>query len=224
MHVAPQQTVAISLHAVPFPTTGNEETMKIQKKTVAALFAAVALTGACDKDGANEVVSTAPAMKVVAPPALGLIDTGGYVMTLHRAIPFQPKTKTAGLKPRNGYRYVVLDISMKNKGGDALDMGKIMKSAKITDQNGKSYRVSAATLQAYNAEYPDPRQQAEYDALQAAAFKPGETHRALVLGLELPADVKALVLSLPVGAGSGASPGASPGAGDASRRMYFPVI
>lgn len=177
----------------------------MNSKLIPALLAATALLAACGKEPpasgpAAGTQASAPAQPdMPEAKALGRIETDSYVLTLHRAIGFMPKTDALGLlKTRDGHRYAVLDISVTNKGSEPLEMGTIMLFSKIADRNGNSYGGNLGALTAYTLDYPDPKHQEQYDALLSMEFPAGATHRAVVLGLELPQDVKELVFSVPV--------------------------
>ncbi|GIZ50508.1 hypothetical protein [Noviherbaspirillum aridicola] len=169
---------------------------------IPALFAAAVLLAACGKEEPAPAAPAAAApadMPAVATKTLGTIDTDSYSLTLHRAISFTPKTDALGLlKTREGHRYVVLDIGVTNKGKEPLEMGTILLFSKVTDKNGKSYGGNLGALTAYTIDHPDPKHQDAYDAVLSMEFPAGATHRAVVLGLELPQDVKELVFSAPV--------------------------
>ncbi|HEY8607696.1 MAG TPA: hypothetical protein VIM12_11345 [Noviherbaspirillum sp.] len=183
----------------------------MMKKMIPVLVACLALLTACERMP-PEAPAAAAAPSV---PAVGMIETENYVMTLHRAIPFTPKTDALGLiKAKDGHRYVVLDISVQNKSREVLEMGTIMLFSKVTDKNGKSYGGNLGALTAWALDNPDPKHQDEYDAVWSMEFPPGETHRAVVLGLELPLDVTELVFSAPVKANMNSE----------TRQIRFPVI
>lgn len=175
----------------------------MNKKLICALCAALALLGACGKEqpGPASAAASPAVPDTAAPQALGTIETDSYLLTLHRAISFVPKTDALGLlKTKEDHRYVVLDIGVANKSAQPLEMGSIMLFSRITDTNGKSYGGNLGALTAYTIDHPDPKHQEAYDALLSMEFQPGASHRAVVLGLELPRDVKELVFSAPVAA------------------------
>lgn len=177
--------------------------MKI--KTCFALFAAAIVLAACGKEQPEAGPATASGAVLPAVPdgavtkTLGTIDTDSYTLTLHRAIGFTPRTDALGLlRTREGHRYAVLDISVTNKSREPLEMGSIILFSKIADSSGRQYGGNLGALTAYTIDHPDPRHQEAYDALLSMEFPAGATHRAIVLGLELPQDVKDLVFSAPV--------------------------
>lgn len=181
----------------------------MKTKLLPVLFAGLVAVAGCDKapeQPASDAGATATPEKSAAAPqkagdeaAIAVIETDSYVMKVHRAIPFMPGQDPLGmLKVKEGHRYVVLDMSVKNKSNEPLEMGSIMLVTKISDESGKSYGGNIGALTAYLLQNPDPRHDDEYEAVWSMEFKPGEYHRAIALGVEVPADIKTFVLTAPV--------------------------
>jgi hypothetical protein len=170
---------------------------------VAGLFASVIVS--CNDSSAStkpEVVNgkkeeAASVKKDSA--AIGSIKTVNYEMKLHRAFVYAPASveMLAGFTPKAGFKFMYLDVSMKNTGTAVLDGGEIFIALKITGSDNKEYKKPAAALAAYTSENPGASNPAEYNALWEK-FEANEFHRELIYAVEVPADMKAFTLSIPV--------------------------
>lgn len=158
------------------------------------------------RDGADvPAAQAAPAAASTGKTAAALakIETGTYALTVHRAIPFTPKDDPTGLfKLPDGYRFVVLDIEVENRGAQPLEMGSILLLAQVTDAAGTLLEGNMPALLAYSTEHPDPAQDAGYDAVWSMEFPAGESHRAIALGVQAPVAAASLTLAVPATANS----------------------
>ena len=154
--------------------------------------------GAADNSGATQASSTTntTATKAEDGPAIATIETDLYVAKIHRAIPVVIKqdASTALYKVRDGYQYIVLDMSVKNKSGKELDMGQIMLGAKVTDESGKDVGNLMA-IAAYAYANPGGDHQTQYEAMWGK-MQPGDFNRTYVLGMEAPKTAKTFKLSM----------------------------
>ncbi|RYZ27918.1 MAG: hypothetical protein EOO10_11235 [Chitinophagaceae bacterium] len=132
-------------------------------------------------------------------PALGSIETGNYVLKLHRAFAYEPKGSEilAGMKPKPGQKFIYLDVSLRNTGTEKLEGGFLFIALKLTDENGTEYKKPAAALAAYSTDHPEDNNSTEYAALWET-FEPAEFHREIIYAVEVPAEKKNFVLHLPV--------------------------
>lgn len=148
------------------------------------------------KPGTTKKETIAPVKKDSA--AIGSIQTANWEMKLHRAFVYAPAGSQvlAGFTPKPGFKFVYLDVSLKNTGAEAVDGGQIFIALKITGSDGKEYKKPAAGLAAFTSENPGASNQEEYNALWEK-FEANEFHRELVYAVEVPADMKELTLSLP---------------------------
>jgi hypothetical protein len=130
-------------------------------------------------------------------PAMATIAAPEYEAKLYRAVAFLPGHDGAGMiKVKPGNRFIVLDMSVRNTSkSKEVDMGQILLSATVADEKGKEYRFNAMAVAAYTLDNPDPRHQAQYNALWGK-LKPGDFYRTTVFGLEVPANAKNFVLSM----------------------------
>lgn len=176
----------------------------MKKALLTACLASLLAMAGCGKNEAPQVGTDAPASASAPTPqaagdaVLAVIEADAYVLKIHRAIPFLPKTDPLGMhKLPEGYRYVVLDLEIQNKSPEPLEMGSILLAAKVTDETGKALDGHMPALLAYNVEHPDPRQDAAYEEVWSMEFKPGEVHRAIALGARAPVSAKSLTLVVP---------------------------
>ncbi len=130
--------------------------------------------------------------------AIGSIETADYIVKLHQVFTYKPKDNAgmANWKPKEGHRFIYLDVSLKNKSAAVLDGGFIFIALKITDKNGVEYKKPAAALAAYTSENPDAQNQDEYNELWGK-FESNEFHRELVYAVEVPENINEFELSLP---------------------------
>jgi hypothetical protein len=132
------------------------------------------------------------------PPAIASLETDSYVMKIYRALPFLPKTDPLGMfKVVEGHRFIVLDLSIRNISDKPIDMGRILQSARVKDENGKKYDLSIAAIASYTTDNPNTKHQAEYDALWSKQFAPQSFHRTTAYGFEAPSEVNKFSLSMP---------------------------
>ena len=131
-------------------------------------------------------------------PSIGSIETENYMFKLHRA--FEYKTQgsevLAGLKPKQGYKFIYLDVSLKNKSVEKLDGGFLFIALKVTDDKGVEYKKPATGLAAYTSENPIAGDEEEYNELWET-FQQNEFHRAVVYCVEVLVPVKNFVLHMP---------------------------
>jgi len=132
-------------------------------------------------------------------PAIGSIETENYVMKAHRAFVYSPEGSglLAGMKPREGHKFVFLDLSLRNKSNQKLDAGALFVSLKVLDEEGVEYRKPAAALAAYTTEHPNDSNNDEYNALWGT-FTPEEFHREIFCAVEVPTAVNKFAISMPL--------------------------
>lgn len=137
---------------------------------------------------AEDVVFTTPTT-ITAPD---------YEVTLYGAFAFAPDRNEAGLiSADSGQRFVVLDIAVENTSkAKTVDMGQILLSAKVTDDEGNLYPRNALALEAFELEYPEATHKSEYSAMKGK-IKPGGYFRTSAYGFQAPEGKKNFVLSLP---------------------------
>jgi hypothetical protein len=179
---------------------------KIKITDLAILFIGMMLP-ACQDNHATEPGKNGievPAKETIASPktddaAIGFIKTENYVMKLHSVFNYKPKPVAgmANMEPKPGFRFIYLDVSLRNTGTAKLDGGDLFIALKITDKNGIEYKKPAMALAAYATEHPDDQSDKEYNALWEK-FEPNEFHRALIYAVEVPVNIKKYILSLPV--------------------------
>lgn len=181
------------------------------KQIFLPFLTAICLLTACNSDnkesGKTETTSTSsetnaaaqPAAKTADDAAIATIETDTYVLKVHKAIPFMPdEAKTAGVfKPKEGNQYVALDISVKSKSKEPLEMGTIMLATEITDEKGTKFGGLLEVLTPYTLMYPNPNHDAEYGAIWSEEYAPGDFHRAVALGFEASKDVKTFIIKVP---------------------------
>ncbi len=132
-------------------------------------------------------------------PVIGQIETEQYHLKLHGVIPFEliPKTYQP-FKPVAGHKLVVLDISIKNRSNQPIDMGNILVKAVVNSSGSTVNYIRPWVVAAYITDHPDRAHQPAYDALWRDAYPPGEVHRAKLLGIHPPNEVNDFKLTLPV--------------------------
>lgn len=170
-------------------------------------FSVVSISSCSDNKAAEVkpvVLSKKELEKSIAPvktdgPALGSIETGNYVLKLHRAFAYEPKGSEilAGMKPKPGQKFIYLDVSLRNTGTEKLEGGFLFIALKLTDENGTEYKKPAAALAAYSTDHPEDDNSTEYAALWES-FAPAEFHREIVYAVEVPTEKKNFVLHMPV--------------------------
>lgn len=121
-----------------------------------------------------------------------------YKVTIYGAFSFTPEHNNTGLiSVDSGHRFVVLDIAVENTSkSKTVDMGQILLSAKVNDNEGNLYPRSALALEAFELDYPEQSHKAEYSAMKGK-IKPGRYYRTSAYGFEAPEKTKNFVLSLP---------------------------
>ena len=131
-------------------------------------------------------------------PSIGAIETDNYVMKLHRAFAYEPKGSEilVGMKPKPGFKFIYLDVSLKNKSAEKLDGDFLFIALKLTDEKGVEYKKPAAALAAYATDHPEDNNGGEYAALWET-FEPGEFHREIVYAVEVPAEKNNFELHMP---------------------------
>ena len=182
--------------------------MKISVLSAAIIGLAIVTISSCSDNKAAEIKPLALTKKEpeksIAPvktdgPALGSIETGNYVLKLHRAFAYEPKGSEllAGMKTKPGQKFIYLDVSLRNTGTEKLEGGFLFIALKLTDENGSEYKKPAAALAAYSANHPEDTNSAEYAALWES-FEPAEFHREIIYAVEVPAEKENFVLHMPV--------------------------
>jgi hypothetical protein len=180
------------------------------KKLIVSTFIAGLIATAVTSCNDNQAAPAKPAAtkatekKETAAPvkkdsaAMGNIQTTGWEMKLHRAFVYAPAGSEvlAGFTPKPGFKFMYLDVSLKNTGADVVDGGQIFIALKITGSDGKEYKKPAAGLAAFTTENPNASNLDEYNAMWEK-FEANEFHRELVYCVEVPADMKEFTLSLP---------------------------
>jgi hypothetical protein len=131
-------------------------------------------------------------------PAIGSIETADYVVKLHQVFHYKPVKNAvmANWTPKAGYKFIYLDMSLRNKGAAVVDGGFVFIALKVTDRQGKEYKKPAAALAAYLTDHPEAQDSNEYDELWGK-FEPNEFHRELIYAVEVPEDINDFELSLP---------------------------
>jgi hypothetical protein len=176
------------------------------KQIFLPFLADICLTTSCNNDNKesakNETSNTSSAatsLKAEDAAAIATIETEDYILKVHKAIPFAPDaSKTAGaFTPKDGNKFVALDVSVKSKASQSIEMGAIMLTTEITDEKGTKFGGTVPVLTAYSLTYPDSKFQDEYDAIWND-FPANAFHRTTALGFEAPKDVKTFMLKVPV--------------------------
>lgn len=181
----------------------------MNKKLIPLVLSGLLALAGCGKEDAPQAQvpaggasAQATTAKTAPDTVLAVIETDTYEMKVHRAIPFRPKADPLGMyKLPEGDRYVVLDLSVRNKGSEPLEMGSILLVAKVTDETGTALKGNLMALSAYTLENPDPNHDAEYGEVWSMEFKPGAVHRAVALGVQAPAAARTLTFAVPARAG-----------------------
>lgn len=174
----------------------------MNKKLLPLALSSLLIMAGCDEAPLQAKTETSTGSASANFQALAVIETDDYEMKVHRAIPFLPKSDPLGmLKLPDGYQYIVLDLSVRNKSNEPLEMGSILLVSKVTDEAGKALEGNMEALIAYTVENPDPRQDTEYDEMWSMEFKPGAVHRAIALGVQAPSTMRTLIFAVPAKAG-----------------------
>lgn len=186
----------------------------MKTKTVVTHFSAcflfVILLTSCNNNPAKEAAP--PKKPVVKKPAathqakedeataLATITAPDYEIKIYGAFAFSPEGSEQNLlKPDSGNQFVVLDMSVLNTSDNkTVDIGKILVSAKVTDEKGTIYPRSALAVEAFELEYPEEEHKAEYRAMKGR-LRPGQYYRTTAYGIEAPDTVKNFVIELAEG-------------------------
>jgi hypothetical protein len=130
--------------------------------------------------------------------SIGAIETDNYTMKLHSVFAYSPQKSDvmANWTPKPGYRFIYLDVSLRNKSTQPLDGGAVFIALKVTDKNGVEYKKPATALAAYTSDHPEAQNLKEYNALWEK-FEPNEFHREIIYAVEVPENVNDFILSLP---------------------------
>ena len=172
-------------------------------------FFAILLLTACNS---NKTEVAAPTKKVLAmknkaanPPVEeskipGTISFPEYELKIYGAFAFVPENNGSSLiSTDSGKQYVVLDIAVENLTSYLdIDMGQILLSAKVTDEQGNLYPRNPLAIQAFQREYPDHTNQKDYKALKQK-IRPGRYYRATAYGFEAPTTVKNFFITVDEG-------------------------
>ena len=173
---------------------GTKTVQKVEEPTdKSAQFAATENKAAEDKN------------KVQDGPAIAYVVTDKYVMKLHKAIAFYPKSDPFGMfKVTEGHQFIVLDMSVLNKTSLPIDMGQVFINATIKDEKGNKYNILSGVtpIASYTYDYPNDNHQTEYEVMWSNTFPANEFHRTTVLGLEAPKEIRSFTLTVPAEPGS----------------------
>ena len=131
-------------------------------------------------------------------PSIGQIETEQFVFKLHRTFSYERKTDgiIAGTKPKPGYKFIYLDVSLRNKSAQKLEGGFLFIALRVTDEKGTEYKKPAAALAAYASDHPEDNNDSEYAALWET-FQKDEFHREIVYAVEVPQNEKTFQLHIP---------------------------
>ena len=181
--------------------------MKLNSIALAAALGLLVASSACTQKKGDETAkqtsfdkkptSNTPDKKDGA--FISSIETGDYIMKLHNAFVYTSHTTNAvvtNVKPKEGFRFVYLDVSLTNKSSGPIDGGSLFISMKVTDDKGTEYKKPAMALALYRTENTGAEEREEYKALWET-FKPGDMHRAIVYAVEVPAHINDFIISLP---------------------------
>lgn len=181
--------------------------MKMKKLIAMALAGGwMMFLSSCSENHATKPVASKPKIDKTSAAsvkedgtAIGSIETDSYVMKLHRAFAYEAQGSDvlAGFKPKEGFKFIYLDVSLRNKGPQKLDGGFLFIDLKLTGENGVEYKKPAAALAAYTSEHPEDSNTDEYNALWGT-FDPNEFHREIVYAVEVPKELNSFVVSMPV--------------------------
>lgn len=137
-----------------------------------------------------------------SPPTIQVNEQGtltfpDYELTIYGAFAFEPENNGSSLVgTEKGKQYIVLDLGVQNTSEyESVDMGKILLSAKVTDEKGNIYPANPLAVAAYQMAFPDQSQKAEYKAMKGK-IKPGRYYRSTAYGFEAPVNVKSFVIAL----------------------------
>lgn len=144
--------------------------------------------------------TTAPATKAEDGQAIATITAPHYVAKVHQAIAFVPGSESHLIKVKPGHQFVVLDMSVRNTSDKPIDMGQILIMLQLKDDKGNKLPLTPAAIAAYMLGHPDPSHKQEYNALWGK-MNPGDFHRTIVYGTEVPEGTKNFVISMKEDAG-----------------------
>lgn len=114
--------------------------------------------------------------------AIATLETGDFVLKIHKAIPFTLKPKSyQPFKVDPSTKLVVLDVSVRNKLSTPLDFARILGMTVLKGKSDKNLMAPWAVA-AYEVDYAEPNHQKEYDALWNEHFEPNGFHRAILIG------------------------------------------
>lgn len=138
--------------------------------------------------------------KEAASTALASVSTADYEITIYGAFAFTPDDSFAHfMKTDSGYQFVVLDMAMQNLSKNkSVDIGQVLLSATVTDEDGNIYPRNALALEAFEMQYPEQSHKAEYKAMRGK-IKPGAYYRTTAYGFEAPENLKHFFIEFPKG-------------------------
>ncbi|RYZ59180.1 MAG: hypothetical protein EOO14_08725 [Chitinophagaceae bacterium] len=142
-------------------------------------------------------------MKMIQPIAenntlpLGTIRTSVFDVNIHWAIPYKPiSPDELLLETKDGFQYVVLDISYRNISPDQeADLGMVILTTTIKDECGRVYYAEPLAIASLQREYPFPKHEEQYRKMRGV-LKPGEYCRTTIIAFEAPVSVKNFILSM----------------------------
>jgi hypothetical protein len=126
-----------------------------------------------------------------AAATLTSITTATYEAKLYWAIPFLPRQQSVGLiEAEPGNRFVLLDIAVRNTTTNKhVDMGAVLSTAKVRDEQGREYLSNPLIIAAFNLEYPNLHHHALTIAMKGV-LAPGAEYRTVIFGFEAPVEVR----------------------------------
>lgn len=122
---------------------------------------------------------------------VAVLDMGDYIFRIHEVVKFAPdEMQSRMMKWKDGEKdYYIIDGSIENKSGDAVDTGRDMLSAYFLLSDGtvfKNILRGASVLASYNVMHKNKYPQKQYDLIWGSKFPANGTARSHVFGLELP--------------------------------------
>lgn len=130
-------------------------------------------------------------------PAIATLETGDFVLKIHKAIPFTLKPKAyQPFKVDPSTKLVVLDVSVRNKLSTPIDFARILGMTVLKGKGDKNL-MAPWVVGAYEVDYAEPNHQKEYDALWNEHFESNGFHRAILIGLNPKKEENNFTLEVP---------------------------
>lgn len=135
--------------------------------------------------------------------SLGTVTTSVFEATIHWAIPYKPLSPDELLlEVKQGYRYVVLDMSFRNLSSEKdVDLGMVILTSLVQDECGRVYFAEPLAIASLQRDYPFPQHEEQYKKMRGI-LKPGESCRTTVIAFEAPEEVNSFILTMEDGSGS----------------------